>query len=223
MGKNNQSGEYDGLFARLSLYLENMDDAPKKSSKVEAIIDIVSYLRENERASRVELQDSIYPQYETEWRNKRAMWEDLHRYFDDVPGIDPSGFWLEFPGDDAFQAEVEGDEYDYGEAAMNELRAYLSSSPSPPSTEHDIEAMIEVVTELRRQQIENTSGSAFSAVSSEHAEQWLSKSDMIECLIRYFPNVPAVTRTERGGWKYVGDNNVRKHIEEMEEKDVKKR
>ena len=80
----------DELVADVRAYLA--DRPPRKAHAKEAVLDVFRLLRERGTMKTGELKDALYETYADHYGSKRAMWESVSRYLDDVPGIEKGGY-----------------------------------------------------------------------------------------------------------------------------------
>ena len=68
------------------------DRPPRTSHGTDAVLDVFRLLRERGTMKTGELKDALYETYADHYGSKRAMWESVSRYLDDVPGIEKGGY-----------------------------------------------------------------------------------------------------------------------------------
>jgi hypothetical protein len=96
----------DELVADVRAYLA--DRPPRTSYGQEAVLDVFRLLRERGTMKTGELKDALYTEYGEHYDSKKAMWNTLTRYFDDVPGLMKPGHgeWG-YAGDDVVREAVD--------------------------------------------------------------------------------------------------------------------
>jgi DNA-binding Lrp family transcriptional regulator len=85
------------------------DQPPRTSHGTDAVLDVFQLLRERGTMKTGALKDALHETYADRYGSKRAMWESVSRYLDDVPGVEKGGYgeWA-YAGDEATRAAVDG-------------------------------------------------------------------------------------------------------------------
>lgn len=81
----------DTLAEDVRAHLKDNDIPPKTQHGREAVVDIFRYLREHGTAKTGEIKSALVPKHGDRYSNKKAMWESVRRYLEDIPGIEKQG------------------------------------------------------------------------------------------------------------------------------------
>lgn len=101
-----------GLIEDVRTYLEATDTGPKTEHGRDAVIDVLEHLREHGTAKTSELKDMLESEYVEHYKGRKAMWESLYRYLEDIPGIvtDAGHGTYGYAGDETVRDQLNGEE-----------------------------------------------------------------------------------------------------------------
>jgi ribosomal protein S25 len=92
----------DALAEDVRAYLEDNDVPPKTEHGRDAVVDVFRYLREHGTAKTSEIREALASAHADRYSNKKAMWESVRRYLENIPGIEKRGYGeYGYAGDEA--------------------------------------------------------------------------------------------------------------------------